>query len=77
MATRINLTQVASFNVHVESNLAQRWTKWKQSFEFYLSEFCTDDDSQVRALLLNCAGPDVQERHVRHLRDMYFVKPFK
>ena len=34
MAMRINITQVANFDIHDESNLAQRWKKWKQSFEF-------------------------------------------
>ena len=32
MATRINITQIANFDIHDESNLAQRWKKWKQSF---------------------------------------------
>ena len=32
MATRKNITQIANFDIHDESNLAQRWKKWKQSF---------------------------------------------
>ena len=47
MATRINITQVANFDIHDESNLAQRWKKWKQSFEFSLTASGTDNDSQM------------------------------
>ena len=61
MATKINITQVANFDIHDESNLAQRWKKWKQSFKFYLTASGTDNDSQMRASLLHCAGPDVQD----------------
>ena len=61
MATRINVTQIANFDTHDENNLAQRWKKWKQSFEFYVTASGTDNDSQMRALLLHCAGPDVQD----------------
>ena len=69
MATRINITQVANFDIHDESDLAQRWKKWKQSFEFYLTAFGTDNDSQMRALLLHFAGPDVQDIFI-YLQDV-------
>ena len=70
MATRmINITPVANVDIHDESNLAQRWKKWKQSFEFYLTASGTDNDSQMRALLLHCAGPDVQDIFM-HLQDV-------
>ena len=61
MATRINITQVANFDIHDESNLAQRWKKWKPSFKFYLTTSVTDNDSQMRAIQLHWAGPDVQD----------------
>ena len=61
MARRINITQVANFDIHDESNLGQRWKKWKQSLEFYLTVSGTDNDSQMQALLFHCAGPDVQD----------------
>ena len=61
MATRINITQVANFDIHDESNLAQRWKKWKPSFKFYLTTSATDNDSQMRAIQLHWAGPDVQD----------------
>ena len=69
MATRINITQVANFDIHDESNLAQRWKKWKQSFKFYLTASGADNDSQMRALLLHFAGPDVQDIFM-HLQDV-------
>ena len=61
MATRINITQVANFDIDDESNLAGRWKKWEQRFEFYLAASGTNNDSKMRALLLHCAEPDVQD----------------
>ena len=46
MAARLNITQVANYDILDESNLAQRWKKWKQSFEFYLTASGIDYDSQ-------------------------------
>ena len=69
MATRINITHIASFDIHDESNFAQRWKKWEQSVEFYLTASGTDNDSQMQALLLHCAGPDVQDIFM-HLQDV-------
>lgn len=60
MATRTNITQVGNFDIHDENNLAKRWKQWKQSFEFHLTASGIDNGSQMRVLLLNCAGPDVQ-----------------
>ena len=57
----INITQVANFDIHDKSNLAQRWKKCKQSFEFYFSASGTNDDSQMRVLPLHSAGRDVQD----------------
>ena len=69
METRINITQIANFDIHDENNLAHRWKKGKQSFEFDLTASGTDSDSQMRALLLHCAGPDVQDIFM-HLQDV-------
>ena len=69
MATRINITQIANFDIHDESNLAQQWEKWKESFEFYLGVCCMNNDSQMRALLLRCAGTDGEDIFM-HLQDM-------
>ena len=65
MATRTNITQVGNFDIHDENNLAKRWKQWKQSFEFHLTASGIDNDSQMRVLLLNCAGPDVQDIFIR------------
>ena len=73
MATRINITQIANFDIHDESNLAQRRKNGKQSFEFYLTATDTDNDSQMQALLLHCAEPDVQAifMHLENLDTTY------
>ena len=67
IATRTNITQVANFDIHDESNLTQQWKIWKQSFKFYLT--ATGNDSQIRGLLLHCARPDVQDIFT-HLEDV-------
>ena len=41
----------------------------KQSFEFYFTASGTDNDSQMQALLLHCARPDVQDIFM-HLQDI-------
>ena len=41
----------------------------KQSFEFYFTASGTENDSQMQALLLHCARPDVQDIF-RHLQDI-------
>ena len=69
MATKINITQIANFDIHDESDLAQQWEKWKESFEFYLGACCTDNDSQMRELLLYCAEPDGHDIFM-HLQDI-------
>ena len=69
METRININHVANFDIHDESNLAQWWKKWKQTFEFYLTASGTDNDSQMWALLFHCAGPDIQDIFM-HLEDV-------
>lgn len=68
MATRINIAQAINFNIHDGIASAQRWEKLKQRFEFYLSTSDTDDHSQMRALLLHCAKPDVHNIFM-HLQD--------
>ena len=68
MATRINIAQAVNFDIHDGIASARRWEKLKQRFEFYLSTSGTDDDSQMRALLLHCAKPDVHNIFM-HLQD--------
>ena len=73
MATRINITQVANFDIDDESNLAGRWKKWEQRFEFYLAASGTNNDSKMRALLLHCAEPDVRDifMHLQNVGTTY------
>ena len=85
MATRINIAQAVNFDIHDGIASARRWEKLKQRFEFYLSTSGTDDDSQMRALLLHCAKPDVHNifMHLQYAGTTYKVvidvlnNPFK
>ena len=37
------------------------WRRWKRSFEFFLEAKSITKDAQKQALLLHCAGQDVQD----------------
>ena len=41
--------------------MAPRWKKWRKSFEYFVVGKGVRDDEQKKALLLHCAGTDVQE----------------
>ena len=43
------------------ATLAQRWLTWKQEFELYLIASGISDPTQMRALLLHLAGPQVRD----------------
>ena len=43
------------------SSIGTRWIKWKRSFEFYLETKGVGKDKQKKALLVRCAGSDVQD----------------
>nr|XP_054766865.1 uncharacterized protein LOC129274024 [Lytechinus pictus] len=60
MARRVDLSQPAPFDVRL-SRAGIAWPKWRQVFEYYLAASGVSADGQKRALLLHCAGPDVQE----------------
>ncbi len=49
------------------ANMGQRWKWLKRSFEFFLTARGVVQNKQKRALLLHCAGPDVQEIFSTHL----------
>ena len=50
------------FALHGErSCLGQRWERWIGRFELFVVVSGVTDTPQKRALLLHCAGPDVQE----------------
>ena len=43
------------------ASLGPRWRKWKKSFEYFLTAKAVANVAQKKALLLHCAGPEVQE----------------
>lgn len=51
----------AQFDVHADSNIRPRWTKWLTRFERLLVGMNITDATQKRALLLHYAGPDVDD----------------
>lgn len=63
MATRtVDIACPVTFNHHSDpSKTGPLWQKWTKSFEIYLTAAAITDDNQKRALLLHCAGHDVQE----------------
>lgn len=43
------------------TSVGPRWKRWKRSFEFFLVAKGVEKDPQRKALLLHCAGSDVQD----------------
>ena len=43
------------------TSVAQRWTKWKKGFEYFLKASGITTDCRKRALPLHIAGPDTQD----------------
>lgn len=43
------------------TSVGPRWRRWNRSFEFFLEAKAIAKDSQRKALLLHCAGQDVQD----------------
>ncbi|CAG2201705.1 unnamed protein product [Mytilus edulis] len=60
MAAKIDLNPVGNFDVSGD-RLGQSWTRWLRSFELYATGKGVDDKKQKKALLLHCAGLDVQD----------------
>ena len=50
------------------TSVGPRWRRWKRSFEFFIEAKGITKDTQKQALLLHCAGQDVQDIFVT-LRD--------
>ncbi len=65
----INIGGIRPFDIHSDPNsVGLEWKRWLRSFQLYadgkgLIIVPDQDDNQVqrRALLLHCAGPDVQD----------------
>nr|XP_054774618.1 uncharacterized protein LOC129282782 [Lytechinus pictus] len=60
MARRVDLSQPAPLDVR-SARAGIAWPKWRRVFEYYLAASGVSADGQKRALLLHCAGPEVQE----------------
>ncbi|XP_062578034.1 uncharacterized protein K02A2.6-like [Saccostrea cucullata] len=62
MATLIELNGVGKFDPNAEpSQLNQAWKRWHRSFELFAVGKGVSDAEQKKALLLHCAGPEVQD----------------
>ena len=56
------LNGVQHFKVGTDtSSVAQRWSRWVSSFELFVNASGVSNDGQQRALLLHCAGSEVQD----------------
>ena len=60
MAKAVPLSPLAPFLLDDISNIAQRWTVWKEAFEYFVKGSGITDDGQKKAVLLHQAGIDVQ-----------------
>ena len=60
MAGGMEINPVANFNVNGDK-LSQCWVRWHRSFELYATGKAITDKKQKKALLLHCAGLDVQD----------------
>lgn len=60
MAAKIDLNPVGNFDVNGD-RLGLSWTRWLRSFELYATGKGVSDKKQKKALVLYCAGLDVQD----------------
>ena len=63
MATSIlhDIGGISSFEIGERTTLGTRWTRWLRSFELYADGKAVKDPKQKKALLLHCAGVEVQD----------------
>ena len=62
MAVNIEFGNISSFDCKGNpTSVGPRWRRWKRSFEFLIEAKGITNDSQKKALLLHCAGQDVQD----------------
>ena len=58
----LNTLHIEAFDVNGDPNTtSQRWKRWVSSFELFIAASAVTCDTQKRALLLHCAGPNVQD----------------
>ena len=62
MAVNIEFGNINSFDCTGNpTSVGPRWRRWKRSFEFFIEAKGITKDAQKQALLLHCAGQDVQD----------------
>ena len=62
MAGNIGIGGILPFDCKGEiTSVSSRWKRWRKSFEFFVEAQGIEGAKQKKALLLHCAGVDVQE----------------
>ena len=62
MSVNIELSGIHAFDCKGDiTSVGPRWKKWRKSFQFFVEAKGIEDGKQKKALLLHCAGVDVQE----------------
>ena len=62
MAVNIEFGSINPFDCKGDpTSVGPRWKRWKKSFEYFIEAKGVKKDSQRKALLLHCAGQDVQD----------------
>ena len=49
------------------NTIAENWTKWKKSFEYFLGAFRIRNDARQKTMLLHMVGPETQEVFETHV----------
>ena len=60
-ADPLNVNPIAPFHCGEAAGIGERWTRWLRSFELYLTGKGITVAERKRALLLHCAGLEVQD----------------
>ena len=62
MAAQLQIPSIHPFSPHGESSqVAQKWSKWKKSFQYFVTASGVRDDGRRKALLLHLVGPQTQD----------------
>ena len=62
MAAQLQIPSILPFSPHGESSqVAQKWSKWKKSFQYFVTASGVRDDGRRKALLLHLVGLQTQE----------------
>ena len=59
---QLQIPAVSPFQPHGDTNtIAQRWTKWKKSFNYFLAASGVTEEARKKALLLHLVGSETQD----------------